>query len=174
MSQSVVEAIQARFGDAVVATHAWRGDDTVVVKREALVEICQFLRDDEAMAFEMPIDVCGVDYQGWKTPRFEVVYHLNSISKRHRIRLKVQLAEDDAVVPSVTGVWRGVDWFEREAWDMYGVHFEGHPNLERILMYPEFEGHPLRKDYPQRGYQPLMPLPTVEGDVLSTGTKVGE
>lgn len=163
MSQAVVDAIVARFEDAVVSTHSWRGDDTVVVKRERLAEVAQFLRDDPEMDFKLPIDVCGVDYLGKKEPRFEVVYHLCSITHRHRVRLKVEVDEDPAQcwVPTLTGVWKGVDWFEREVWDMYGVRIEGHPKHERILMYEEFEGHPLRKDYPQRAYQPLMPMPTL-------------
>jgi len=165
MSQSVVDAIQARFPDAVVSTHAWRGDDTVVVKKAQLVEVCRFLKDDPAMDFKMPVDVCGVDYLGFKEPRFEVVYHLYSLTQKHRIRLKVEVPESDLHVPTVIGVWRGVDWFEREAWDMYGIIFDGHPKLERILLYPEFVGHPLRKDYPQRGYQPLMPMPTLPTEV---------
>ncbi len=164
MSQAVVEAIKARFPDAVVATHAWRGDDTVILKRESLVDVCRFLKTDPAMDFNLPVDVCGVDYLGKKEPRFEVVYHFYSIDKRHRIRLKVEVDEDDCWVPSVIGVWKGVDWFEREAWDMMGIRFEGHPDLRRILMYEEFEGHPLRKDYPQRGYQPLMPMPTLASE----------
>lgn len=164
MSQAVVHALKARFPEAIVSDHAWRGDDTVVVRPDDLVAICRFLKDDPEMAFNLPVDVCGVDYLGWKEPRYEVVYHLYSISKRHRIRLKIELPAGDPVVPSVISVWRGVDWFEREAWDMVGIRFEGHPDLRRILMYEEFEGHPLRKDYPQRGYQPLMPMPTLPTD----------
>jgi NADH-quinone oxidoreductase subunit C len=165
MSRKVLDALTDRFPDAIVSTHDWRGDETAIVRRERLVEIARFLKQDPEMAFDMPVDVCGVDYLGWKEPRFEVVYHLASLRKRHRIRLKVALEERDAVVPTLTGVWKGVDWFEREAFDLYGIRFEGHPDLRRILMYPEFEGHPLRKDYPQRGYQPLMPMPTLEGDL---------
>ena len=165
MSQAVLEALEARFPDAVVSTHAWRGDDTAVIKRDYLVDVCRFLKDDPSMAFNMPIDVCGVDYLGRKEPRFEAVYHLYSVSQKHRIRLKVEIDEDDCWVPSVTGVWRGVDWFEREAWDMIGIRFQGHPKHLRVLMYEEFEGHPLRKDYPQRGYQPLMPMPTLSSDL---------
>ena len=164
MSQAVVDAIRARFPDGVIHDHAWRGDETVVVARDALVDIATFLRDDPEMAFNLPVDVCGVDYLGHRDHRFEVVIHLFSITKRHRVRLKVELAEDDAVVPTLTGVWKGVNWFEREAWDMYGIHFDGHPDLRRLLMYDGFEGHPLRKDYPQRGYQPLMPIPTLPTD----------
>jgi len=161
VSQKVVQVIAERFPAAVISSHAWRGDDTVVLEREYLVEVCRFLKHDPEMAFNLPVDVCGVDYLGHREPRFEVVYHLYSVTHRHRVRLKVQVPEDDCEVPSVISVWRGVDWFEREAWDMYGVRFAGHPDLRRILMYEEFEGHPLRKDYPQRGYQPLMPMPTL-------------
>ena len=153
MSEAVVEAIRARFSDAVVATHAWRGDDTVVVDRGNIVEICTFLRDEPEMAFNLPVDVCGVDYLGHRDHRFEVVVHLFSITKRHRIRLKMELAEDDAVVPTLTGVWKGVNWFEREAYDMIGVHFEGHPDLAPLLLYDGFEGYPGRKEYPFNDYQ---------------------
>lgn len=165
MAKAVVEALAARFPDAIVSTHALHGDETVVVKAENLVEVCFFLRDDPAMDFKMPIDVCGVDYLNFKEPRFEVVYHLFSLTNRQRIRLKVEVDEDHCEVPSVIDVWRGVDWFEREAWDMYGIRFVGHPDLRRVLMYEEFVGHPLRKDYPQRGYQPLMPMPTLPSEV---------
>ena len=161
MSQAVVEAIKRRFPDAVVSEHAWRGDDTVVVTRERLVEVCRFLKEDPQMAFRLPVDVCGVDYLGKKEPRFEVAYHLYSPQHRQRIRLKVELDEADPVVPSVTCIWQGVTWFEREAFDMYGIRFDGHPDLRRILLYEGFEGHPLRKDYPQRGCQPRMELPTL-------------
>jgi len=165
MSQKAVDALKAKFPEAIVSDHAWRGDETVVIKREHLLEVCAFLRDDPALDFKMPIDVCGVDYLGHKEPRYEVVYHLFSVTQRARLRLKVEVDEDDATVPSVIGIWRGVDWFERECWDMYGIRFEGHPELKRILMYEGFEGHPLRKDYPQRGYQPLMPMPTLPSEV---------
>ena len=150
MSQAVVAAVKARFPEAVVSDHAWRGDDTLVLRKEHLVAVARFLKDDPDMAMNMPVDVCGVDYLGFKEPRFEVVYHLHSLTKKHRVRLKVEVPEDDLHVPTLIGVWRGVDWFERECFDMYGVIFDGHPKLKRILMYDEFVGHPLRKDYPQR------------------------
>lgn len=165
MSQVALDAVLKKFPEAVVSHHAWRGDETVVLKREHLLEVCTFLRDEPSLDFKMPIDVCGVDYAEHREKRFEVVYHLYSVTQKHRIRLKVELMEDDPVVPSLMPIWRGVDWFEREAWDMYGIRFEGHPNLQRILLYEEFEGHPLRKDYPQRGYQPLMPIPTLSSEV---------
>lgn len=165
MSQAAIDAVIATFPDAVVSHHSWRGDDTLVIKSEHLVEVATFLRDEPTLDFKMPIDVCGVDYLGHKEPRFEVVYHLLSVTHKKRVRLKVEVSEDAPTVPSLIGVWRGVDWFERECWDMYGIRFEGHPDLRRILLYEEFEGHPLRKDYPQRGYQPLMPLPTLASEV---------
>src|SRR5262245_15898787 len=105
MAQHVVEAVKARFPEAVVSDHAWRGDETIVVKREQLIDILTFLRDEPALDFKMPIDVCGVDMLGWKEPRFEVVYHLYSLSKRHRIRVKVEVPEDDCSVPTAIGVW---------------------------------------------------------------------
>ncbi len=165
MAQAVVDAIVARFPEAVVSSHALHGDETVVVRAEHLLDVCRFLRDEPTLDFKMPIDVCGVDYLNFKTPRFEVVYHLFSVTHRMRVRLKVEVDESACEVPSVISIWRGVDWFEREAWDMYGIRFVGHPDLRRMLMYEEFEGHPLRKDYPQRGYQPLMPLPTLPTEV---------
>lgn len=165
MAKLVVDAVKARFEEAVVSDHAFRGDETIVVRRDDLLEVLQFLRDDPRLDFALPVDVTAVDYLGWKEPRFEVVYHLLSLSKRHRIRVKVEVPEDDCVVPTAIAIWPGVDWFEREAWDMYGIVFDGHPKLKRILLYEEFEGHPLRKDYPQRGYQPLMPLPTLASEV---------
>src|SRR5438876_76098 len=98
----------------------------------------------------------AVDYLG-RTPRFEVVYQLYSLSLNHRLRVKVPVPEDDPVVPTASGVWKSANWAEREAWDMFGIRFAGHPDLRRILMYPEFEGHPLRKDYPVDKRQPLVP-----------------
>jgi NADH-quinone oxidoreductase subunit C len=165
MSQAVIEAVLAAFPEAVVSHHNWRGDDTLVIKREHLLAVCVYLRDEPSLDFKMPIDVCGVDYLDHKDHRFEVVYHLYSLTHKKRVRLKVEVHEADPTVPSVISVWRGVDWFERECWDMYGIRFEGHPDLRRILLYEEFVGHPLRKDYPQRGYQPLMPLPTLPSEV---------
>ena len=173
MSQFVVNKLESKFGDRVLHTHARCGDETVVLDRSALHEACDFLKQDAGLRFDLPIDVTCVDYQGFPGPRdlpyegrFEVVYHLYSVTKKHRIRLKVPLPADDPVVDSVTDVWKGVDWFEREAWDMFGIRFEGHPNLKRILLYEEFEGHPLRKDYPQRGYQPRIPMPRLHGDPI--------
>jgi NADH-quinone oxidoreductase subunit C len=110
---------------------------------------------------DMLTDLTVVDYLG-QTPRFEVVYHLYSVTHRHRLRVKVPVAdatESECWVDSATGLWQSANWAEREAWDLYGVRFRGHPDLRRILMYDEFKGHPLRKDYPQNARQPLVRRP---------------
>src|SRR5262245_53092452 len=164
MSVQALETLKQRFGDAIVETHSDFGDDTAVVRPDAWKEVCRFLRDDPAMAFDMPVDLCGVDYPQ-RTPRFEVVLHLYSVSKRHRVRLKARVGDaegDGAEIDTVADIWVGVNWFERETFDLMGISFKGHPDLRRILMYPEFEGYPLRKDYPASKTQPLVPYRTEE------------
>jgi NADH-quinone oxidoreductase subunit C len=155
LDHPVLLRLRERFADDVTAVHAWRGDLTAVVTAARLVEICRFLRDDSALAFDFLADVTAVDYLG-SVPRFELVYHVKSLTHGHRLRVKVKVSEDDARVPSVVDVWRGADWLERETWDMYGIRFDGHPDLRRIYLYEEFEGHPLRKDYPKERRQPLV------------------
>jgi len=117
-------------------------------------------RDAPALAFDMLMDLTAVDYLKYPGredgPRFEVVYHLYSLAHNHRVRIKTRVDEDDAVVPSAVGLWPSANWFEREVWDMFGVRFSGHPNLMRLLLYEEFVGHPLRKDYPIDRRQPLI------------------
>lgn len=201
MSELVSERVRQRFPDAVLETHQQHGDDTVVVKREKLLDVLKFLRDEPDLDFKMPLDVtcvdrlamgqrptghvpainpplAGSDYcplgPGLK-PRFEVVYHLRSLTRKTGkvIRVKVRVEEEDPVVPSAVGLYKGFNWFEREVYDMFGIRFEGHPDLRRILLYPEFQGHPLRKDYPRRAYQPRVPMPRLRGDELP-GTKQSE
>jgi len=158
MAQIVLERLRRRFGDAIRETHSELGNDTAVVDGQRLVEIAEFLRDDRELLFDMPIDCTAVDWLGKREPRFEVVYHVYSTKRRHRLRLKVGVSEADPTTPALTPVWRGMDWHEREAWDLYGIRFVGHPNLKRILMYEEFVGHPLRKDYPIDRRQPLIEM----------------
>lgn len=163
MSERVLTVLKERFGDAIVETHSLLGDDTAVVAPSVWKEVCRFLRTDPQMAFDMFIDLCGVDYPDRAEGRFEVVLHLYSVSRRHRIRLKARVGDaegEGAELDTVTDVWPGANWFERETFDMMGVTFKGHPDLRRILMYPEFEGHPLRKDYPANKTQPLVPYRT--------------
>jgi NADH-quinone oxidoreductase subunit C len=157
VSKIALDRLLERFPEAVVSSHAQHGDETVVVLKSRLIEICAFLRDDEVTLFEMLSDLTAVDYLGIKEPRFEVVYHLYSLSKNHRLRLKVEVEEDDPRVPSVIGLWKAANWMEREVYDLYGILFEGHPDLRRILLYPEFVGHPLRKDYDLEHRQPRIP-----------------
>lgn len=157
MSKAALDRLLAKFPEAVVSTHSQCGDETATVLASRLTEIATFLRDDEATAFEMLSDVTAVDYLGVKEPRFEVVYHLYSLSKNHRLRLKVEAEEEDPTVPSVIHVWKTAVWEEREVFDLYGIKFDGHPDLRRVLLYPEFQGHPLRKDYPLEGRQPRIP-----------------
>jgi NADH-quinone oxidoreductase subunit C len=157
MSERVLKRAAKKFQAHVVSTHSQCGDDTLVIAPAALHDLMRYLRDDPECAFEVLIDVTGVDYLP-RTPRFEVVYHLLSVSKLHRLRVKVQLEESDLKVATVSDLWAAANWAEREAFDMYGIQFEGHPDLRRILMYEEFEGFPLRKDYPLMGSQPRIDL----------------
>jgi NADH-quinone oxidoreductase subunit C len=145
----------AHCTDAVLATHAQHGDATARVAPARLSELLRFLRDDADCAFEMLSDLTVVDRLG-EQPRFEVVYHLYSVAKNHRVRLKVGVPEDEPVVASATALFASADWMEREAFDLYGIRFDGHPDLRRILLYDAFEGHPLRKDYPKTKRQPLV------------------
>jgi NADH-quinone oxidoreductase subunit C len=151
----VLDTLARKFAADIASTHSDFGDDTALVRRERIVEILTFLRDDPELLFDFAMDLTGVDYLG-EEPRFEVVYHLYSLAKNHRVRVKVRLHEDDPVIDSAVSVWPGINWYEREAYDMYGIVFRGHPNLKRILMYEEFVGHPLRKDYPKAKRQPTI------------------
>jgi NADH-quinone oxidoreductase subunit C len=149
-----------RFGAALVETHEHHGDTTVVVERGRLLELLGFCRDEPGLDFDVLMDLTAVDYLKYPGredgPRFEVVYHLYSIAHNHRVRVKVRVDEDDATVPSAVPLWAIANWFEREVWDMFGVRFAGHPDPRRLLMYEEFVGHPLRKDYPINRRQPLV------------------
>ncbi len=160
MAISVLTALSSRFGDAILETGSYVGDEIAIVARERLIDVLTFLRDDPDMAFAMLTDLTVVDYLG-QTPRFEVVYQLYSLSHKHRVRIKVHVEEsaEQCWVPTASSLWRAANWAEREAWDLYGVRFEGHPDMRRILMYDEFVGHPLRKDYPQNARQPLLRRP---------------
>ena len=188
MTNSLIDVVTDRFPDAVSASHAYRGDETVVLHREFLLEIARFLKEDTALQMNLLVDLTAVDYSAfgkspapaffsssgiavrpsplipdedpWPGPpskaRFAVVYHFYSTDHKHRLRLVVPVEESEAELDSLTPLWSAADWLEREVWDMYGIRFSGHPNLKRILMYEEFEGYPLRKDYPVDKRQPLI------------------
>jgi NADH-quinone oxidoreductase subunit C len=161
VSQAVVDRLTALHPAAILESGAHAGDHLLLVDKAHVLAVLGSCKSDPELAFEMLTDLTVVDYLG-QTPRFEVVYHLYSLSKKHRIRIKCPLhdeTEEHCWIDSATALWRAADWAEREAWDLYGVRFRGHPDLRRILMYDEFKGHPLRKDYPQNARQPLVRRP---------------
>jgi len=156
MSQNVLDRLKAQFtGGELLETGTQHGDEWARVRRDAWVAVATFLRDDPATKMEMFIDLTAVDRFSTE-PRFDVVVHLYSVSLKQRVRLYGGVPEEDPTLETLVGVWAGANWFEREAYDLYGVRFKGHPDLRRILMYPEFVGHPLRKDYPKEKRQPLV------------------
>ncbi|HMM64613.1 MAG TPA: NADH-quinone oxidoreductase subunit C [Mesorhizobium sp.] len=142
--------VKGELGEAILDSVLVHGELTITVAPAAIVEVATFLRDDARCRFVSIIDVCGADYP-YREKRFDVNYHLLSPTRNLRIRVKVH-ADEDTLVPSVTGVWPGADWYERETYDLYGVLFSGHPDLRRILTDYGFEGHPLRKDFPLTGF----------------------
>lgn len=147
------EHVAAALSDAVVATKLRHGELMVEVRSEHLLKVMTFLRNDQQCLFKMLVDICGVDYPE-RLQRFEVVYNL--LSLRHNQRIRVKTATDEETpVPSITGLFSTANWFEREAWDLYGILFSDHPDLRRILTDYGFEGHPLRKDFPLTGFVEL-------------------
>jgi len=147
-----VESLKEKNADWVIDSIDSHGELTVIVPKGSIVDICTFYKAEHG--FDMLADLCGSDRGPEEDPRFEVNYHLFSTKHYKRIRLKVLLSEDDASVASVTPVWKTANWHERETYDLVGVRFEGHPDLRRILLPSDFDGHALRKDYPLRGYEP--------------------
>jgi NADH-quinone oxidoreductase subunit C len=150
-NQQQLKMLQERFGSEITEWKEQWGELTVVVRPEAIVKVCRFVRDEPGLEYNFLSSVTSVDLGMEADPRFEVVYHLYSLPQRHRLRLKVRVNEDE-LVPTVTGVWRAADWYERETYDFFGIEFEGHPDLRRIMMPDDYEGYPLRKDFPLRGY----------------------
>ena len=157
---AILAQLRGRLGARVLETREHRGDHTAVVARDGIVDALAFCRDDALLRFDMLMDLTAVDYLKFPGredgPRFDVVYHLYSVAHNHRVRLRVAVEEDVPSVPTATGLWPIANWLEREVWDMFGIRFEGHPDLRRLLMYEEFVGHPLRKDYPIERRQPLI------------------
>jgi NADH-quinone oxidoreductase subunit C len=181
MSQAQVTLLREKLPEAVRGVISHRGDEVVLVARERLVEVITFLRDEPACAYKLLSQIAAVDlltFESEKTgggsiasaevpaynlgkvgprePRFYVSYNLYSPAKKHRLRVRVEVRSDDCKVPSIHKLFHTADWWERYCWDMMGIEFTGHPKLERLLMYPEFVGHPLRKDYPIQKRQPLV------------------
>jgi NADH-quinone oxidoreductase subunit C len=165
VAQLILDRLTAAFrGGEILATGSEHGNEWARVRREDWVTVAKFLRDDPSTDLKMFTDLTCVDRfggggpgtSGPDAPRFDVVVHLYSVSLKHRIRLYAGCPEEDPTVETLVSVWEGANWYEREAYDLYGVRFTGHPDLRRILMYPEFVGHPLRKDYPKEKRQPLV------------------
>ncbi len=188
---TLTQLVRQRFPQQVIGAHQYRGQETVVIKREGLLEIARLLKEHPSAQCDFLMDLTAVDYKKFgtsqhsaptlRTPsplpyymtakpstetwerlvsdeeyRFELIYHFYSTAHNHRLRLKVPLAAADPVADSLVELWPGANWFEREVWDMFGIRFTGHPNLRRLLLYEEFVGHPLRKDYPIAKRQPLI------------------
>ena len=146
MDSVTLKKLKEKFSDLILEIIEFRGELTFIIKKEDLIKVCQFLKSDPELKYNFLSDVCGVDYPE-KEKRFEVVYNLYSVPNRWRVRLKVRVREGESV-PSVTSVWSAANWMEREVYDMFGVKFENHPDLRRILMPDDWIGHPLRKDFP--------------------------
>jgi len=151
----VLARLLAALPDAVRETHVRHGDATAIVDPAELVRVMTCLRDTDGLDFEMLVDLTCVDWLG-QEPRFEVVHHLYSVKRNHRVRVKARVPEPLCEIDSVAGVYPSANWMEREVFDLYGVRFRGHPDLRRILLYEGFDGHPLRKDYPKEKRQPLV------------------
>lgn len=147
-----VEKLKAKNAAWVADVTEGHGEVTLLVPRESIVDACSFLKSD--CGFDMLADLCGADRGPEEDPRFEVNYHLLGTQHHDRLRLKVLLSEDDAHVDTVSTLWKTANWHERETYDLVGVIFDGHPDLRRILLPSDFDGHALRKDYPLRGYEP--------------------
>ena len=182
MAQAFAELVREKFPDAFVSMHSHRGDEVVVVKAESLPAVIEFLRNDPQTDLKLLRQIVGIDlltyrsemtgggalasievpaYEKQRTapvePRFYVAYNLYSLTHRKALRVRVDLRSDHLKVPTISHLFKTADWWERYTYDMFGIEFTGHPNLQRLLLYPEFVGFPLRKDYPVRKRQPLVP-----------------
>lgn len=156
--QQIVDSLRDRLGAAVEEVREFRDDVIVVIDRSAVVDAVSWLRSNDICPFPLCEDVFGID--AWtRKKRFEVNYHFFSLQCKQRIHLKVRVEENDASVPSITGIFPGAGWYERETFDMFGITFTGHRDLRRVYMPEEFEYYPLRKDYPLMGIPGALPLP---------------
>jgi NADH-quinone oxidoreductase subunit C len=162
-TNSQLSYIQERLGAKVLEVRQTQGDDVVFLDRSDLRQSFRILKEDPKLRFDFLSDITAVDYWKKKQPRFEVVYQLVSLDRKSRLRLRVPVSESDLTLESLTTMWPGANFLEREVWDLFGIRFTGHPDLRRILLYDEFQGHPLRKDYPINQVQPRVPERRVEG-----------
>ena len=155
---SLAQQVKQKFPNLILEAFDNKGDQMVVVKKEAIKNIAATLKNDPEFQFNVLMDLTAVDYLHWeeKEFRFEVVYNFYSMHKNRRLLVKALVKEAEPEIDSLTSFWPSANWYEREVWDMFGIRFNGHPNLKRILMYDEFKGHALRKDYPYNKRQPLV------------------
>ena len=181
MSQALIDLVREKFPDAVISSASEKGDESVVVNRDRVAEVLAFLKHDPAADMKLMSDLVAIDlltFQSEMTggaslssqevtayalqhkpqvePRYRLAYNLYSVTHKKRLRVVVELRSDDVKVPTASHIWKTADWWERYNYDLMGIEFVGHPNLKRILLYPEFVGHPLRKDYPTQKRQPLV------------------
>lgn len=154
--KKVLEDLRDKFLEKIKQISVEFRDEAIIIDKDSLLDIVKFLKNDP-YAFTMLLDLTCVDYKGQKE-RFQMVYHLFSLSNNQRLRIKTSLPEKDSSIDSLTSLWNNANWLEREVYDMFGIRFNGHPDLRRIFMYDGFEGYPLRKDYPLRGRQPRIPF----------------
>ncbi len=181
MKEKIEEKLRAAFGEDILAVVEFKGELTVEVKRERIADVCKLLKEDEELSFNYLSDVCGADMLDFEdvssrksylavehefrpeevpvSERFQVIYNMISLKNKYRIRLKVKVDGENPVCPSVTSVFKSADWYERETYDMFGITFEGHPDMRRIYMPEEYEYYPLRKDFPLMGIPGSIPLP---------------
>jgi NADH-quinone oxidoreductase subunit C len=154
-NEQVTGLLRETFPQEIEEVAFPQGDATVQIRPESVGRVMEFLKSDSRCQFDLLVDLTAVDHLG-REPRFDIVYHMLSLPHNRRLRVKLRIGGNEPVVTSVTPLWGAADWLEREVWDMFGIRFAGHPNLKRILMYEQFQGHPLRKDYPMRKRQPLI------------------
>lgn len=158
MKEKILEKLKSRFASAILSVNEYRGELTIVIRPSDIRNVCMLLRDDAELRFDSMRDLCGADYYR-PDERYEVVYNLYSIQSNFRLRLKVRIDEKNIHIDSVSDIWQTANWHERETYDMYGIIFDGHPDLRRMYLPEEFEYHPLRKDFPLMGIPGSLPLP---------------
>ena len=157
-NQTVLERLKSRFGDASLESKEFRGELTVIIPKDRIVEVCSFLKSDPELSYEFLSDLCGIDMYA-QEKRFGVIYNVLSLKNKHRLRVKTFVEEDDPKLKTVTGIWGTANAHERETFDMFGIVFEGHPDLRRMYMPEDFDYFPLRKDFPLMGIPGSLPLP---------------
>jgi NADH-quinone oxidoreductase subunit C len=154
--KKIIQILEEKFPGKILDSFVQFNDEIIIIGRDDLYDIVKFLRQ-EPYSYSMLLDLTCVDFKG-EDQRFEMVYHLFSLDHNQRIRIKIRLHEKDPEIKSLTVFWKNANWLEREIYDMFGITFSGHPDLRRLLMYDGFEGFPLRKDYPLRKQQPIIPM----------------